>query len=67
MWQRCVITGGVGSGKTSLVHALKKYPHIWIVNEEATPIIQHQIKIKGNLLPWVNPMEFAKEVTNNAV
>ncbi|TIV93045.1 MAG: ATPase, partial [Mesorhizobium sp.] len=48
-----VVTGGPGSGKTSLIEALalKGIQHM---PEAGRAIIQDQVRIKGNALPWAD-------------
>lgn len=54
-----VITGGPGSGKTSLIEALRArgYPR---TVEAGRAIIQDQIAIDGRALPWRDPLLFAE-------
>lgn len=54
-----IITGGPGSGKTSLLNALalSGYQHS---QEAGRHIIQDQVAIGGTALPWLNPALFAE-------
>lgn len=60
---RCVITGGVGSGKTTIVNALREDRRIWIGDEKAIDIVKEQLASGGSLLPWIKPSEFWKPIT----
>ncbi|MCP1997342.1 AAA family ATPase [Flavobacterium sp. HSC-61S13] len=54
-----VITGGPGVGKTTLLAALKKEGLI-VVPEEARRIIQEQIEVGTDALPWKNKERYAQ-------
>ncbi len=54
-----VITGGPGSGKTSLIDALARAGHAHTV-EAGRAIIQDQLAIDGPALPWRDPQAFAE-------
>lgn len=54
-----VITGGPGSGKTSLIDALARAGHARTV-EAGRAIIQDQLAIDGPALPWRDPAAFAE-------
>jgi predicted ATPase len=54
-----VITGGPGSGKTSLIEALARAGYARTV-EAGRAIIQDQIAIDGHALPWRDPLAFAE-------
>lgn len=54
-----VITGGPGSGKTSLINALNRRGYR-SMPEAGRAIIQDQIKIGGTSLPWANRLMFAE-------
>jgi predicted ATPase len=64
---RCVITGGVGSGKTTLVDNLSKNDRIWTASEQALSIIRKELESGGSLLPWSAPSEFWKPVTEKRI
>ena len=52
-----IITGGPGSGKTSLLDALEKMNHKRSV-EAGRGIIQQQVAIGGRALPWDDKLLF---------
>jgi predicted ATPase len=54
-----VITGGPGSGKTTLIEALAAHG-IRHMPEAGRSIIQDQVAIGGNALPWADRMAFAE-------
>jgi predicted ATPase len=54
-----VITGGPGSGKTTLIEALKRLGYTTTV-EAGRAIIQDQVAIGGRALPWSDPLLFAE-------
>jgi predicted ATPase len=54
-----VITGGPGSGKTSLIDALEHAGFARTI-EAGRAIIQHQTAIDGPALPWRDPLAFAE-------
>lgn len=54
-----VITGGPGSGKTTLIEALARAGHARTV-EAGRAIIQEQMAIDGPALPWRDPALFAE-------
>jgi predicted ATPase len=54
-----VITGGPGSGKTTLIEALKNLGYATTV-EAGRAIIQDQVAIGGHALPWRDPKLFAE-------
>lgn len=54
-----VITGGPGSGKTSLIDALARAGYAHTV-EAGRAIIQDQLAIDGPALPWRDPSAFAE-------
>ncbi len=53
-----VLTGGPGTGKTTLLNELGQQGYI-TVPEVARDIIKHQVLNKGTALPWVNKKEYA--------
>lgn len=56
-----VITGGPGSGKTTLIQSLSQKGYR-CVEEAARSIIKQQIEIGGSALPWENLEKFKKIV-----
>ncbi len=54
-----VLTGGPGSGKTSVLQELERRGYICIP-EVARPIIKEQISINGNALPWKNREKYSE-------
>ncbi len=59
MNQFFVLTGGPGSGKTTLIESLQKCGYSTMA-EAGRAIIQDQVAIGGQALPWVNPLLFAE-------
>lgn len=53
-----VITGGPGSGKTTLLSALQEAGHKRTI-EAGRAVIQQQLSIGGNALPWGDRVQFA--------
>jgi predicted ATPase len=54
-----IITGGPGSGKTTLIEALRARGFACSV-EAGRGIIQDQVAIAGRALPWHDPLLFAE-------
>ena len=54
-----VITGGPGSGKTTLIEALRSRGYA-ASTEAGRGIIQDQVAIQGRALPWHDPILFAE-------
>ncbi|OYR20284.1 AAA family ATPase [Brucella thiophenivorans] len=54
-----IISGGPGSGKSTLIDALENKGFARTV-EAGRAIIQHQVKIDGQALPWVDRALFAE-------
>jgi len=54
-----IITGGPGSGKTSLIDALRSRGYS-CPPEAGRGVIQHQVHIEGRALPWNDPLLFAE-------
>lgn len=54
-----IVTGGPGSGKTSLIEALRAQGYYCAV-EAGREIIQDQVRIDGRALPWRDPLLFAE-------
>ena len=58
---RIVLTGGPGAGKTSLIKALNQMGYTTF-NEAARRVIQKQIELNTNKVPWDNVEGFSKLV-----
>jgi predicted ATPase len=56
---RYIITGGPGSGKSSLINALKKNGYSCF-EEISRVVIKEQHQINGDKLPWKNLADFAE-------
>ena len=61
-----VLTGGPGSGKTSVLQELERRGYICIP-EVARPIIKEQISINGNALPWKNREKYSELMLQHSV
>ena len=61
-----VLTGGPGSGKTSVWQELERRGYICIP-EVARPIIKEQISINGNALPWKNREKYSELMLQHSV
>lgn len=57
--RRVVITGGPGSGKSTLIAALDEAGHR-VVEEAGRAVIRDQMAAGGNALPWGDPHHFAR-------
>lgn len=58
--ERCyIITGGPGSGKTTLINTLRSRGY-FCATEAGRGIIQDQVAINGRALPWQDPLLFAE-------
>lgn len=56
-----VFTGGPGSGKTSVIDALKSHGYR-CAPEVGRKVIQHQVEQQGNALPWLDKAAFRDEM-----
>lgn len=56
-----VLTGGPGSGKTTLIEALARAGHACSA-EAGRGVIQDQVAIGGTALPWSDPEAFAEQM-----
>ncbi|UAY54088.1 AAA family ATPase [Arachidicoccus terrestris] len=61
-----VLTGGPGMGKTTIINYLSGLGHD-VMPEAGRQIIQHQVKTKGNRLPWADQQGYAMEMFQKAV
>lgn len=61
-----VITGGPGSGKTTVLNQLKSLKFLCF-DEAARQIIQDQIELKGNAIPWQDRDTFNKFVLERMI
>ena len=58
MVKRVVLTGGPGSGKSSLIEVLAEFGFM-ICREVSRTIIQQEVKIPNGVLPWTDLRGFA--------
>ncbi|WP_367165703.1 AAA family ATPase [Kosakonia cowanii] len=56
---RFVITGGPGSGKSTVIDVLINRGY-WSSTEAGRAVIQDQVRIGGNALPWADQAAFAE-------
>jgi predicted ATPase len=58
---RIIITGGPGTGKSSIIHQLEKsgYP---VFPEYSRTLIREQLETGGNILPWDDLPAFSEKV-----
>lgn len=56
-----ILTGGPGSGKTTLVNALKSRG-MATTEEAGRGVIREELENDGDALPWVNPTHFAERM-----
>jgi predicted ATPase len=61
-----VITGGPGSGKTTVLAELARRGHICIP-EDARALIQEQVAVNGNALPWSDAPRFAELLMQRSI
>jgi predicted ATPase len=57
--QRIIITGGPGSGKSTVIDELTKREY-WCSTEAGRAVIQDQVRIGGGALPWADQAAFAE-------
>lgn len=58
---KIVVTGGPGTGKTTTIHELAKRGYLTI-KEAARSVIEEELSITGNALPWSDVGTFQKKV-----
>ena len=61
-----VITGGPGTGKTSIIKKLSQIGKV-CVKESGRHIIKQQLQLGGNYLPWADRQGFGNEMFQMAV
>ena len=61
-----VITGGPGSGKTSIIESLRK-KGFYCADEIARKVIKKQLDKGSNAVPWINRAEFHKLVLKDKI
>lgn len=57
--QRIIITGGPGSGKSTVIDELTKRGY-WCSTEAGRAVIQNQVSIGDGALPWADQAAFAE-------
>lgn len=61
-----IISGGPGSGKTTLIEAIRERGYI-CVEEAGRQIIQEQIRTGGDALPWANIVRYKELMFEHAL
>ena len=56
---RFILTGGPGSGKSTIIDTIIKRG-FWCSKEAGRGVIQDQVNIGGDALPWANKNAFAE-------
>ncbi|MEG1213220.1 MAG: AAA family ATPase, partial [Leclercia sp.] len=56
---RFILTGGPGSGKSTIIDTIIKRG-FWCSKEAGRGVIQDQVNIGGDALPWANQAAFAE-------
>ena len=63
MSQKYIISGAPGTGKTTIINALKKKDH-YCAEEISRELIAEQISIGGNILPWEDQIAFENKIAH---
>ena len=63
MSQKYIISGAPGTGKTTIINALKKKDH-YCAEEISRELIAEQLAIGGNILPWKDQISFENQIAN---
>jgi len=63
MIQKYIISGAPGTGKTTIINALKKKDY-YCAEEISRELITEQISIGGNILPWKDQIAFENQIAN---
>jgi len=63
MSQKYIISGAPGTGKTTIINALKKKDH-YCAEEISRELIAEQISIGGNILPWKDQIAFENKIAH---
>ncbi|BFO11002.1 hypothetical protein GGER_35120 [Serratia rubidaea] len=64
--QRIILTGGPGSGKSTLIDALARRGYA-CSTEAGRAIIQQQVATGGNALPWEDRQAFAERMLSHEI
>ncbi|HYZ86038.1 MAG TPA: AAA family ATPase [Bryobacteraceae bacterium] len=61
-----IISGGPGSGKTTVLNELSRlgYP---VIGEVARTLIQEQLRVGGNALPWADRKEYTRLMLERSI
>ena len=63
MSQKYIISGAPGTGKTTIINALKKKDH-YCAEEISRELIAEQISIGGNILAWKDQIAFENKIAH---
>ena len=63
MIQKYIISGAPGTGKTTIINALKKKDH-YCAEEISRELIAEQKSIGGNILPWKDQIAFENKIAH---
>lgn len=61
-----ILTGGPGSGKSAVINSLRRKGYMTI-EENGRKIIQQQVAVKGDALPWDNLIKFRDLMLQQAI